>query len=47
MSSNPIPTATKVIVTNWKEINGWDFGCYLDKENSGWHKIRMLRKNGK
>lgn len=44
----PTPTtAAKVIVTDWKEVNGWDFWRYLDKESGEWQKIGMLRSSKK
>lgn len=40
----PTPTtAAKVIVTDWKEVNGWDFWRYLDEESGKWQKIGQLR----
>lgn len=39
------PTAAaKVIVTGWKEVNGWDFWRYLDIATGEWKKIGTLRK---
>ena len=41
----PTPTtAAKVIVTDWKEVNGWDFWRYLNQENGNWEKIGGLRR---
>jgi restriction system protein len=40
----PTPTtAAKVIVTNWKEVNGWDFWRYLNPWSGNWEKIGKLR----
>lgn len=40
----PTPTtAAKVIVTDWKEVNGWDFWRYFDQEREKWEKIGKLR----
>jgi restriction system protein len=40
----PTPTtAAKVIVTDWKEVNGWDFWRYLNPSNGNWEKIGKLR----
>ena len=40
----PTPTtAAKVIVTDWKEVNGWDFWRYLNSESGKWEKIGNLR----
>ena len=36
-------TAAKVIVTDWKEVNGWDFWRYLNAESGKWEKIGKLR----
>jgi hypothetical protein len=36
-------TAAKVIVTDWKEVNGWDFWRYLDAATGKWEKIGKLR----
>jgi len=41
----PTPTtAAKVIVTDWKEVNGWDFWKYLNPESGTQEKIGSLRK---
>jgi restriction system protein len=41
----PTPsTAAKVIVTDWKEVNGWDFWKYLDPSTGKWEKIGSLRE---
>jgi restriction system protein len=37
-------TAAKVVVTDWKEINGWDFWHYKDPETGKLVKIGKLRK---
>jgi restriction system protein len=43
----PTPTsAAKVIVTDWKEVNGWDFWKYLDPLTGKWTKIGVLRIKG-
>lgn len=40
----PTPTtAAKVIVTDWKEVNGWDFWRYLEPGTRKWEKIGKLR----
>jgi len=40
----PTPsTAAKVIVTDWKEVNGWDFWRYWNHESGKWEKIGKLR----
>ena len=40
----PTPTtAAKLIVTEWKEVNGWDFWCYHDLASDKWEKIGKLR----
>lgn len=40
----PTPTtAAKVIVTDWKEVNGWDFWRYLNPSDGKWEKIGKLR----
>ena len=40
----PTPTtAAKVIVTDWKEVNGWDFWRYLNSESGKWEKIGSIR----
>ncbi len=40
----PTPTtAAKVIVTDWKEVNGWDFWRYLNPSTGKWEKIGKLR----
>ncbi len=36
-------TAAKVIVTDWKEVNGWDFWRYLNPSTGEWEKIGRLR----
>ncbi len=36
-------TAAKVIVTDWKEVNGWDFWRYLNPSSGEWEKIGRLR----
>ncbi len=36
-------TAAKVIVTDWKEVNGWDFWRYLNPSSGNWEKISKLR----
>jgi restriction system protein len=36
-------TAAKVIVTDWKEVNGWDFWRYRDPSSGDWEKIGKLR----
>lgn len=36
-------TAAKVIVTDWKEVNGWDFWRYLNPSSGNWEKIGKLR----
>lgn len=36
-------TAAKVIVTDWKEVNGWDFWRYLNPLTGEWEKIGRLR----
>jgi hypothetical protein len=36
-------TAAKVIVTDWKEVNGWDFWRYLNPGSGEWEKIGKLR----
>jgi hypothetical protein len=36
-------TAAKVIVTDWKEVNGWDFWRYLNPSSGEWEKIGKLR----
>jgi len=38
-------TAAKVIVTDWKEVNGWDFWRYLNPSTGEWEKIGKLRNN--
>jgi len=41
----PTPTtAAKVVVTDWKEVNGWDFWRYLNRSNGKWERIGLLRK---
>jgi restriction system protein len=37
-------TAAKVVVTDWKEINGWDFWRYFDNQTRKWEKIGKLRE---
>jgi hypothetical protein len=37
-------TAAKVVVTDWKEVNGWDFWRYLDAATGKWEKIGRLRE---
>ena len=37
-------TAAKVIVTDWKEVNGWDFWRYLNPSTGEWEKIGRLRR---
>ena len=40
----PTPTtAAKVIVTDWKEVNGWDFWRYLNPESGKWENIGNIR----
>ena len=40
----PTPTtAAKIIVTDWKEVNGWDFWKYLSLESKKLEKIGKLR----
>jgi restriction system protein len=40
----PTPTtAAKVIVTDWKEVNGWDFWRYRNPSSGNWEKIGKLR----
>ena len=40
----PTPTtAAKMIVTDWKQVNGWDFWRYLKSESGKWEKIGKLR----
>jgi HJR/Mrr/RecB family endonuclease len=40
----PTPTtAAKVIATDWKQVNGWDFWRYLNPSNGKWEKIGKLR----
>jgi hypothetical protein len=42
----PTPTtAAKVIVTEWKEVNGWDFWRYLNPSSGNWEKIGKLRNS--
>jgi hypothetical protein len=36
-------TAAKVIVIDWKEVNGWDFWRYLNPSSGNWEKIGKLR----
>jgi hypothetical protein len=36
-------SAAKVIVTDWKEVNGWDFWRYLNTSKGKWEKISNLR----
>jgi restriction system protein len=36
-------TAAKIIVTDWKEVNGWDFWRYLNPSIGKWEKIGKLR----
>ena len=36
-------TAAKTIVTDWKEVNGWDFWRYLNPNSGNWEKIGKLR----
>jgi hypothetical protein len=36
-------TAAKIIVTDWKEVNGWDFWRYLNPSTGEWEKIGKLR----
>lgn len=36
-------TAAKVIVTDWKQVNGWDFWRYLNSGTGQWEKIGKLR----
>lgn len=36
-------TAAKVIVTDWKQVNGWDFWRYMNLESGKWEKIGNLR----
>jgi len=41
----PTPTtAAKVIVTDWKQVNGWDFWRYHNPKSNKWMKIGSLRK---
>ncbi len=40
-------TAAKVVVTDWKEVNGWNFWRYLDIGSGEWKKIGTLREKGK
>ena len=37
-------TAAKVLVKDWKEVNGWDFWRYLNPSTGEWVKIGKLRK---
>ncbi len=37
-------TAAKIIVTDWKEVNGWDFWRYLNPSTGEWEKIGRLRR---
>jgi hypothetical protein len=37
-------TAANAIITDWKEVNGWDFWRYLDAATGKWEKIGRLRK---
>jgi restriction system protein len=37
-------TVAKVIVTDWKEVNGWDFWRYFDNQTRKWEKIGKLRE---
>lgn len=40
----PTPTtAAKVITTDWKQVNGWDFWRYLNPETNKWEKIGKLK----
>lgn len=40
----PTPTtAAKVIVTDWKQVNGWSFWRYLNPISGKWKKIGELR----
>ena len=42
----PTPTtAAKIIVTDWKEVNGWDFWRYNNPESGKWEKIGNLRSS--
>jgi hypothetical protein len=36
-------TAAKKIVTDWKEVNGWDFWRYINPNTGNWEKIGKLR----
>jgi len=36
-------TAAKIITTDWKSVNGWDFWHYLDPETGKLEKIGTLR----
>jgi restriction system protein len=36
-------SAAKAVVTDWKEVNGWDFWRYLNPESGKWEKIGNLR----
>jgi restriction system protein len=38
-------TAAKIIATDWKEVNGWDFWRYLDPVTGKREKIWKLRKS--
>jgi hypothetical protein len=36
-------SAAKIIVTDWKEVNGWDFWRYLNPNSGEWEKIGKIR----
>jgi len=36
-------TAAKAVVTDWKEINGWNFWHYQNPDSGKWEKISKLR----
>jgi hypothetical protein len=36
-------SAAKVIVIDWKEVNGWDFWRFLNPKSGEWEKIGKLR----
>lgn len=36
-------TAAKTIVTDWKQVNGWDFWRYYNLKSEKWEKIGKLK----
>jgi hypothetical protein len=35
--------AAKVVATEWKAVNGWEFWSFQEPETGVWKKIKMLK----